>query len=142
VAGLAAARQGADVVVTDLPEMIPLLSANIGANSLNARAQALPLRWGDAYDLDAALEHGPFDMVIGSDILYAPERFDELLDTVVALTAPGAVVALAYPRRFTEGLFLAEAEAYFDVLAWEDEIDTGVFVTRLQRRDEARRLYV
>merc|ERR1719247_1623646 len=97
VAGLAAARQGADVVVTDLPEMIPLLSANIRANSLSARAQAMPLHWGDAYDVEAALEHGPFDMVIGTDILYAPERFDLLLDTIVALTAPGAVVALAYP---------------------------------------------
>ena len=30
VAGLAAARQGAEVFVTDLPEMLPLLAANIG----------------------------------------------------------------------------------------------------------------
>merc|ERR1719261_2381890 len=60
VAGLAAARQGADVVVTDLPEMMPLLSANIRANSLGARAQALPLQWGDPSGVDAALEHGPF----------------------------------------------------------------------------------
>lgn len=143
IAGLAAARQGADVLVTDLPEMIPLLSSNIRANKLGARAQALPLRWGDAYDVDEALGHGPFDMVIGSDILYAPERFDDLLETIVELTAPGAVVLLAYPRRYTEDLFLADAEEYFDILAWEDEIDAaGVFATRLQRREDSRQLSV
>jgi predicted nicotinamide N-methyase len=142
VAGLAAARQGAEVFVTDLPEMLPLLAANIGANSLAARAQAMPLRWGNEYDLEAALARGPFDMIIGTDILYAPERFDDLLATLVELTAPGAVVMLAYPRRFTEGLFFEDAEDDFDVLAWEDEIDVNVFATRLQRRADARLLYV
>lgn len=142
VAGLAAARQGAEVFVTDLPEMLPLLAANIGANSLAARAEAMPLRWGNEYDLEAALARGPFDLVIGTDILYAPERFDDLLATLLELTAPGAQVMLAYPRRFTEGVFFEDAEDDFDVLAWEDEIDVNVFATRLQRRADARLLYV
>lgn len=90
IGGLTAAARGAQTVLTDRPSMIALLNANIAANSLSRAATATSLEWGDYSDADRVLrEHGPFDLLIGSDLLYAPEVFSSLLETLVQLSTPG-----------------------------------------------------
>ena len=62
---------------------------------------ATQLLWGDESDLERVRASGPFDLVVGSDLLYAPHIFPLLLDTLVELCTPGLTeVLLTYPTRY------------------------------------------
>ena len=135
VGGLAAATAGASVVLTDgSSATMPLLTENVEANGLSDRVQTCRLRWGDEDDLEAAAALGPFDLIVGSDLLYAPEAFPDLLDTLAALSTPGETeVLLTYPTRFTEGIFLetATSEYGFEQLGCEEEVEPSLWASRL-----------
>eukprot|EP00411_Alexandrium_monilatum_P099680 CAMPEP_0175798836 /NCGR_PEP_ID=MMETSP0097-20121207/86182_1 /TAXON_ID=311494 /ORGANISM="Alexandrium monilatum, Strain CCMP3105" /LENGTH=258 /DNA_ID=CAMNT_0017110057 /DNA_START=89 /DNA_END=863 /DNA_ORIENTATION=+ len=80
LAGLAAAVQGAHVILTDLQEVLcQTTEANLEANTpaLQASggiAKLQPLAWGDTVD---HLEPGPpFDYVLAADIIYKPDLFE------------------------------------------------------------------
>ena len=134
IVGLTAAASGAEVLLSDKPELMPLLRLNIEANGLLAGARAVPLLWGceaSARELRAQ----PFDIICGSDILYSPEQMPELLETIMHASTPGVTeVLLAYPRRYTEEIFLHAAEEHFHVLD-EEEIEPAIFLSRLRRRE-------
>lgn len=94
------------------------LDANIGLNSdiLDGRATARKLYWGNADDMDDVEGAGPFDLVIGSELLYYAESFPGLLATIRRFGKGGVPVLLAYKtRRLGESKFLASAEEYFDI---------------------------
>ena len=65
--------------------MLPLMEENAQNNGLDNCTRVQRLRWGDADDMAAAAAAGPYDLVVGSDLLYAPEVFPELLETVGAI---------------------------------------------------------
>jgi len=103
LAGLAAAVQGAHVILTDLQEVLcQTTEANLEANTpaLQASggiAKLQPLAWGDTVD---HLEPGPpFDYVLAADIIYKPDLFEPLKRTLLQLSGPGTRVLLAYTRR-------------------------------------------
>ena len=94
---------------------------------------ATQLLWGDESDLERVRASGPFDLVVGSDLLYAPHIFPLLLDTLVELCTPGLTeVLLTYPTRYTEGIFFGDAEAFFDV-GYAEEVGCNIFATRMKR---------
>ena len=92
--GLAAARAGADVLMTDVePEALALARANARANQLAVEVR--PLRWGEV----PATLRGRFAAVLGADVTYDPGERAALLATIEALLAPGGVAWLADPER-------------------------------------------
>ncbi len=148
IVGLTAAAMGAkSVILTDQPEMVPLLEQNIALNDASVNSKAVPLLWGCdqeetmsslvevASTMDDAWTETPiFDVICGSDILYSPENLPLLLDTIVQVCTPSKTeVVLAYPRRFTEDMFLELAEEYFDIFP-EEEIEPNIFLLRMHRR--------
>jgi len=97
-------------------------------------AVATQLLWGDESDLERVGASGPFDLVVGSDLLYAPHVFPLLLDTLAALCSPERTeVLLTYPTRYTEDIFFRDAEMLFDV-GYAEEIGCNVFATRMKLR--------
>ncbi|KAL1500191.1 hypothetical protein AB1Y20_012860 [Prymnesium parvum] len=136
IGGLTAAACGAHAVLTDRAAMLPLLRANIRANRLEGRATAAALEWGDAADIArAARLASPFDLLLGSDVLYAPEAFPDLLETLVRLSTPGRTeVLLVHPLRYTESIFFDAAFEYFDELGRPEEVEHAIWATRLRRR--------
>ena len=137
VGGLSAATAGAaSVVLTDgASATMPLLAENVEANGLTERVQTCRLRWGDEDDMARAAAMGPFDLIIGSDLLYAPEVFPDLLETLTELCTPGATeVLLTYPTRQTEGIFMSMAvdEYGFEELDWVEEMEPSLWKARLQ----------
>lgn len=81
-----------DVVVTDVPEQLPLLHLNVGHNlhrlgSVRKRPTVAPLSWGEAAAASAVLSAagGHFDVIIGSDIAYEQADHHALLATMAAL---------------------------------------------------------
>ena len=71
--------------------MIPLLEANIAANGFHRREGVVSrtLSWGDDDHIEAVAALGPFDLVVGSDLLYNPASTMLLVDTLEALSTPG-----------------------------------------------------
>lgn len=90
--GIFAARLGAVVTLTDLPIAVPSLSANVSANAppggWSSPPSVLPLSWGT----DQLHFPSDWDLVLGSDIIYLPETFPLLMDTLVHLCHSGTVV--------------------------------------------------
>ena len=97
---MAAAASGhfAKVVLSDLPSVVPLLAANLATNRAAlppiTQCAVLPLGlvWDDMPQLRrVAATHGPFDLIVGGDILYreqAPLHLTTLLphsyDTLIS----------------------------------------------------------
>ena len=109
VVGLAAAALGADVVLTDLPECLPILELNVRQNAAAVAAAggsacALPLRWGDAAAAEAVLARNsgrPFDVALMGDCMYhtgdAPEALVETLSLLLTSGDGGAEPPTAVP---------------------------------------------
>ncbi|KAL1265167.1 hypothetical protein QQF64_003194 [Cirrhinus molitorella] len=102
--GIVAARLGAHVMITDLPFAISQIERNIALNTpLSGWPSDAPvvsvLSWG----LDHCRFTSSWDFVLGADIVYMPETFPLLLDTLVHLCRDGAVVYLASTMRREQG---------------------------------------
>lgn len=93
-------HKGCQVTLTDVPEMLPLLIRNVTENfSPGDAPEVLPLRWGDADQLNVLLVCGSFDLVVGSDITYRPEYLDELLRCAHKLLRPGGRLLISAQDR-------------------------------------------
>ena len=94
--GLVAAELGArEVTLTD--QVVFVAQHNlVNAGGLSAaareRVSVRRLKWGEAEDLASA--QGPYDLLLGSDIMYDPNLYDALAETIIALTAADGEVLL------------------------------------------------
>ena len=81
------------------------------------RANVEILLWGNEDQIDHIKnKYGPFDFIIGSDLLYEPLNYHDLLKTIQNLSEQKAVTILAHPiRHLGEDNFLHDAKRYFDV---------------------------
>lgn len=126
--GLSACAHGAArVLFADASAVaIDFLTRTIAVNGLAERAQALRHVWGDA------LPDGPWDVILGGDILYRPECFAALLDTIAASLADDGRALLSDPRITLERGLPALAEARG--MHWESaRIDHFTVVTITRR---------
>lgn len=95
--GLAMAGLGADVVLTDLPNICPNLARNVHSNrevieDLGGSVQTAVLDWlnptsCEAFSADAAISEGQaiperFPLILAADSLYSPEHPRMLVDTI------------------------------------------------------------
>ena len=101
IVGLAAAVSGgfARVVLSDLPTVVPLLERNAAANASAVPAhtalEVLPLAWEDARMLQRVAARGPFELIVGGDLLYRPPVVAPLLHALRQLAGPSTTVLLA-----------------------------------------------
>jgi predicted nicotinamide N-methyase len=71
VSGLLAAKFARQVVLTDRnPKVIDIIRDNIQRNEVQETACAVQLKWGEGVENFKKLFPAPFDLVIGSDIIY------------------------------------------------------------------------
>lgn len=92
--GLSACAHGAArVLFADASAVaIDFLTRTISANALGERAQAVQHTWG------TPLPAGPWEVILGGDILYRPECFAALFDTIATSLTPDGCVLLSDPR--------------------------------------------
>mmetsp|Transcript_8757 Transcript_8757/g.29077 ORF Transcript_8757/g.29077 Transcript_8757/m.29077 type:complete len:638 (-) Transcript_8757:266-2179(-) len=113
--GLTAAALGAHVTLTDLPENVPLLAANVSANrdavsppgKPPQTLQARSLDWTAPLPTDLAASA---DLIVGTDLFYHGCPVEDLASTLASLARPDAEAWLAVGRN-RSGLdaFLAAA---------------------------------
>jgi len=110
--GLLCAKLGAQVAITDIQDHMKLITANVDINELSNQAIAQEYRWGS----DPSALRPPFDIIIGSDLVYLEHTYDALVDSFVKLSDEKTVVYLAAEdRNTTEHKFFAKLHAKFNV---------------------------
>ena len=97
------------VRVTDRADHVPILRENVARNApllLRGGVVAAECEWGRAAypELDGG---GPFDLVIGTDVAYAPELHAPLIATLTAVCGAATVVLLGVTRSDTPPSFFA-----------------------------------
>jgi predicted nicotinamide N-methyase len=104
-AGIAAARAGADVLLTDRE------ADALAAAAVNAAANAAPVST-EVMDFGRVPEAhaGGFAVALAADVTYAPDALVPLVGALATLLAPGGVAWIADPHRLPPGR-LAEAAA-------------------------------
>jgi predicted nicotinamide N-methyase len=123
VPSIVAARAGARVLATDGdPEGIELVSRNAERNG--ASLETAVVRFEDADELVA---RGPFDLVLGADLLYEEDSVEPLLALLPRL-APQAL--LTTPSREPARAFLEQARDRWSVETWQRGV-TGVHRIRV-----------
>jgi predicted nicotinamide N-methyase len=103
VPSLAAARAGAEVLATDTePQALELIERN--AAEIGVRIETARVEWAEP---DELIERGPFDLVLGSDVLYERPNVALLLKLLPQL---GPEAWFAEPGRPAAEAFLEQAE--------------------------------
>ncbi|XP_069012430.1 EEF1A lysine methyltransferase 3-like [Embiotoca jacksoni] len=100
VVGILAARLGADVTLTDLPMALPHLEANVSANRPcggwpSFPPAVRPLSWGE----DHMNFPSDWDLALCADIIYLPETYPLVVETLAHLCKNGAFVYLSSKMR-------------------------------------------
>ena len=123
---LAAAQAGGRVLATDWsPDAIELLEDNARRNDVAIETALLDWRTPAA-----VIERGPWDLVLGADILYERHNVLLMLDLLPRLIDERGEVWIADPGRPPGAEFLERIEKEFEL---RSEVDGAVTVHRLRR---------
>ncbi|AEE78718.1 putative lysine methyltransferase, S-adenosyl-L-methionine-dependent methyltransferase [Arabidopsis thaliana] len=118
----AAATLGANVTVTDLPNVIENLKFNADANAqvvakFGGKVHVASLRWGEIDDVESLGQN--VDLILASDVVYHVHLYEPLLKTLRFLLLEGSserVFLMAHLKRWKkESIFFKKARRFFDV---------------------------
>jgi predicted nicotinamide N-methyase len=130
VPSIVAARAGADVLAVDVAAEAAVYAAhNLVLNE--ALGETAVLDWRDAQALQ---ERGPWDLVLGADLLYLRDNVESLLRVLPRLIAPEGEALIADPGRSGAAEFLPVARRLWRLESRADALADGVTVHRLAGR--------
>eukprot|EP01122_Echinamoeba_exundans_P002094 TRINITY_DN12057_c0_g1_i1.p1 TRINITY_DN12057_c0_g1~~TRINITY_DN12057_c0_g1_i1.p1 ORF type:complete len:214 (-),score=23.58 TRINITY_DN12057_c0_g1_i1:35-676(-) len=94
--------RGANVTLTDVEELMPLLKANVSANFSSEemkemKSQVLPFYWGT--DPSKAGLEPPYDYIIGADIVYKADLVEPLVQSMLQLSDESTQIIIALEPR-------------------------------------------
>ena len=103
---IAAARAGGRVVATDWSaEALRFTQDNAARNGV--QVETMRVDWSSP---EAIVERGPWQLVLGSDVLYEGRNVDQMLDLLPRLVEPSGEVWIADPGRQTSMDFLLRSK--------------------------------
>jgi predicted nicotinamide N-methyase len=126
---IAAALCGGRVVASDWAEEGLALAADNAARN-QAAVETVLAAWGNPGVL---VDRGPWDLVLGADVLYEQRNVGLLADLLPRLVAPSGAVWIADPGRPPLPAFLDAARERFTV-AWSADAARPAEVYRLRLR--------
>jgi predicted nicotinamide N-methyase len=113
---IAAGLAGGRVLATDWsPDAVEAAARNAERNGV--ALETLVARWSPSDELVA---RGPFDLVIGSDLLYEARNVPQLLELLPRLVSERGEVWIADPGRAPADDFLARAAERFEIRSVAD----------------------
>jgi predicted nicotinamide N-methyase len=109
---IVAARAGASVLATDgATDAVAFAAHSLALNQ--TVGEVAHAAWADHGD--ELVERGPFDLVLGGDVLYTPANAELLAELLPRLLAPWGEARLADPGRANARVFLAAVRERFAV---------------------------
>ncbi|XP_064480232.1 protein N-lysine methyltransferase METTL21D-like [Ornithodoros turicata] len=98
--GLIASCFGNDVLLTDLPELLPLIKMNVNENEriLKGEVDVRSLQWGSCAE---NCKDKP-DVLLMSECVYYEESIEPLVQTMTDLSGPRTQTLLSYEERDNE----------------------------------------
>jgi predicted nicotinamide N-methyase len=125
---IVAARAGANVLASDgAGDAIVFAAHSFALNE--TEAEVAHADWGEHEE--ALVRRGPFDLVLGADVLYMPRNAEILVRLLPRLLAPWGEARIADPGRANARVFFAAARASFALVKREEG---GVSLYRMVRR--------
>uniref|UniRef100_A0A146LL62 Methyltransferase-like protein 21D n=1 Tax=Lygus hesperus TaxID=30085 RepID=A0A146LL62_LYGHE len=107
-AGITAACFGADVILTDLPDVVPQLAKTIELNRIpisegRGKAVAMELKWGSSVQIQPILDkwNGPPNIILAADCIYYEESLKPLADTIKNLSGLRTEIIISQEIRET-----------------------------------------
>ena len=114
---IVAARAGANVLASDgASDAVVFAAHSLALNE--TEAEVAHADWTEQGG--ALAERGPFDLVLGADVLYTPKNAESLVRLLPELLAPWGEARIADPGRANAQVFFAGARASFAVRKRED----------------------
>ncbi|XP_071977148.1 protein N-lysine methyltransferase METTL21A isoform X3 [Engystomops pustulosus] len=135
--GIVAALLGGDVTVTDRDMAMEFLKSNVYDNlpkELEHRMSVKPLNWGVGLE-----NYSPFDVILGADIIYLEETFQDLLKTLIHLSSEHTVILLSCRLRYQrDHNFLDMMRKHFtvDQVHYDKNLDVYIFKAWKRLREE------
>jgi len=128
---IVAARAGAGVLATDgSSDAVAFAAHSLALNELDG--EVAQVDWSAQADTLSA--RGPWDLVLGADVLYLKANVEAALALLPRLVAPGGQIRIADPRRAGARDFLAAARARFTVHTVQDgEVALHRLTPRIRR---------
>ncbi|KAM5152876.1 protein N-lysine methyltransferase METTL21A isoform 1-T2 [Mantella aurantiaca] len=126
--GIVAALLGAEVTVTDREVALEFLKANVHDNlpsDLLHKVSVKPLTWGKGLK-----NFPPFDVIVGADIIYLEETFQDLLNTILHLSTENTVILLSCKLRYQrDHQFLDMMRQHFSVVQviYDQKFDVHIY---------------
>ncbi|XP_040213298.1 protein N-lysine methyltransferase METTL21A [Rana temporaria] len=126
--GIVAALLGADVTVTDREVALEFLKTNVHDNlpaDLLHKISVKPLEWGKGLE-----NFSTFDVIVGADIIYLEETFQDLLKTILHLSSENTVILLSCKLRYQrDHEFLDMMRQHFQVVQvlYDEKVDVHIF---------------
>lgn len=130
---ISAARSGARVTVNDRSPLALALTA-LSADENRVALEKVPCEWEHPH---ALVVHGPWDLVLGSDILYIERSAHTLPALLSRVVAADGEVWITDPGRVTASAFLASASTAWRLSTYRCE--HGVLLHRLAQPPSPQR---
>ena len=121
---LTALVKGYSVITTDLPKFVPFMKDIISLNThlfSNANQSTVcQLSWENQKDIDyvkSLNNNKPFDLIIGSELIYLDDLFDDLINVLKQLSNESTMILLTYKIRLQEMVddFINKVTKYFNI---------------------------
>ena len=101
---IAALVKGLTVVSTDIPKVIQITKECIDMNkelySKTAKSTVMQLSWQNKNDIDTAKKiYEKYDLIVGSELTYLDEYFDDLINVLLQLSDRETVILMTYKER-------------------------------------------
>jgi len=118
IVSIVAALLGATVVATDLSNHLDILSKNISENISDNKVTIMALEWGKAEDISKIKNLGiTWDYILCSDLVYLPELYKPLYDTLLEISSINTIILLAQRRRYErEEMFFNKVKLSFSII--------------------------
>jgi predicted nicotinamide N-methyase len=113
------------VVTTDMPKLIPQISDIIELNKKHfykyAKSIVAALSWEKHEDIEKIkniLENKPFDLIIGSELVYLDDLFDDLINVIRNFSDENTFIILSYKIRLPSMIedFTNKLKKYFNII--------------------------
>ena len=113
------------VVTTDMPKLIPQINEiiEINKNNFNKDAKSIvtDLSWEKGEDIvkiKTIMDNKPFDLIIGSELVYLDDLFDDLINVIRTFSDENTFIILSYKIRLPSMVedFTNKLKKYFEII--------------------------